>query len=77
MNTTFIDCALVVALVAVAIEILVLVRRFVCFKRGKYPFSFAEYAAIFASRVDGALVGVALVMVIFVLAVLVFSPLAV
>ena len=76
MNAILVECAMMIALVAVAIELLVLGYRFVCFKRGKYPFSFAEYAAIFASRVDGVLVGVALVMVIWVLVVWVLSPLS-
>jgi len=75
MNTTFIDCAFTIALVAVAIELLVLGYRFVCFKREKYPYSFAEYASIHASRVDGALIGVALAMVLAVIVVWVSSPL--
>lgn len=75
MNAIFVERAFTVALVAVAIELLVLGYRFVCFKREKYPYSFAEYASIHASRVDGALIGVALAMVIFVLVGWVFSPL--
>jgi len=75
MNAIFVERAMTIALVAVAIELLVLGYRFVCFRREKYPYSFAEYASIHASRVDGALIGVALVIVISVLFVWVFSQL--
>ena len=77
MNVIFVERAFTVALVAVAIELLVLGYRFVCFKRGKYPFSFAEYASVHVSGVDGVLIGVALAMVLAVIVVWVFSQLAV
>ena len=77
MNVIFVERAFTIALVAVAIELLVLGYRFVCFKREKPPYSFAEHLSISASLVDKVLIGVALVMVIFVLVVWVLSPLTV
>ena len=77
MNVIFVERAFTVALVAVAIELLVLGYRFVCFKREKHPYSFAEYVSIYASLVDTVLIGVALVMVIWVLVAWVLSPLSV
>lgn len=75
MNAIFVERAFIVALVAVAIELLVLGYRFVCFKREKYPFSFAEYASVNFSGVDGVLIGVAITMVLVVIVAWVVSPL--
>lgn len=75
MNAIFVERAFIIALVAVAIELLVLGYRFVCFKRDKYPFSFAEYVSVHVSGVDSVLIGVALAMVLAVIVVWVVSPL--